>query len=392
MRFSSLVERIGGEGARAWDIHYRAVERSRRGEDVILLSVGDPDFATPSPIVEACVTGLRGGNTHYTDMTGQPALRAAIARRHAAGAGQAVSPEQVVVFSGAQNALFAAALCLLDRGDEVIAPDPIYVTYEAVIGASGANLVRVPLDRASGFHLDLDALAAAITPRTRAIMLNTPHNPTGVVLRQDEMEAVAALCRRHDLWLVSDEVYATLTYEQPHISPAKLPGMAERTIVVSSLSKSHAMTGWRVGWTIAPPDLVPHLANLALCMLYGLPGFVQDAAAVALSSEPDELAAMRHELRARRDLVCARLAQIPGVECLRPEGAMFVMLDIRETGLSAQDFAERLLDEHAVSVLPADAFGPTARGHVRIGLVVDRDRLSTACDRIAALAGSLAVG
>lgn len=386
MRLSSLVGRIGGEGAAAWDVHIRAAERVRRGEDVILLSIGDPDFDTPPAIVDAAIESLRSGNTHYIDVAGEQPLREAIARRHETTTGLETKAEQVVVFAGAQNALFAAALCLLDRGDEVICPDPMYVTYEAVVGASGADLVRVPLSREDEFHLNTEALARAVTPRTRAILLNTPHNPTGVVLRRDELEAVAELCRRHDLWLISDEVYASLTFEREHVSPCSLTGMAGRTVTVSSLSKSHAMTGWRVGWTVSPPELVPHLSNTALCMLYGGPGFIHDAATVALGRELGEIQRMKAELRARRDLVCEALANLPGLECLRPEGAMFVMLDIRGTGLSAHDFATGLLDRHAISVLPADAFGPTARGHVRIGLTVDRGRLAEACARIARFA------
>ncbi len=383
MRFSSFVERIGGEGSRAWEIHVRAVRRRRQGENVLLLSIGDPDFDTPPAIVDACVESLRAGNTHYTGIVGEPRLRTAVARRCSAMTGLAIEPDQVVIFSGAQNALFAASLCLLDRGDEVICPEPMYVTYEAVIGASGATMVKVPLVRETGFHLDPAAIAAAVTDRTRAILLNTPHNPTGAVYTRDELEAVAGLCRRQDLWLISDEVYATLTFERQHVSPASLPGMADRTVIVSSLSKSHAMTGWRIGWAVAPAALVPHLANLTLCMLYGGPGFIQEAAAEALEAEPPELSEMREELRRRRDRVCTLLSGLPGIECLRPEGAMFVMIDIRRTGISAHEFAAGLLDRHDVAVLPADAFGETARGHLRLSLAVDQAQLEIACERIA---------
>ncbi len=392
MRFSSLVDRIGGEGAAAWDIHVRALERRRQGDDIILLSVGDPDFATPAAIVEAGIASLRDGNTHYTAIAGEPALRRAIARRHAALTGSDTAAERVIVFAGAQNALFAAALCLLDADGEVIAPEPMYVTYEAVVGATGARLVRVPLLRERAFHPDLEALAAAVTPRTRAMLLNTPHNPTGVVLSADELQAIADICQRHDLWLISDEVYATLTYERAHVSPGGLPGMADRTVTVSSLSKSHAMTGWRVGWAVAPPALVPHLRNLALCMLYGGPGFIQEAAVEAIEREPAEVAAMREEFRARRDLMCERLADLPGLECLRSEGAMFVMLDVRGTGLSAHEYAAQLLERQGVSVLPGDAFGPSARGHVRVGLTVERARLAEACARIADFTMEIAAG
>ncbi len=382
MRYSSLTERISGEGARAWEIHNRAMKRVRSGDDVILLSIGDPDFDTPPSIVDSCAASLRAGNTHYTAVSGEPALRAAIARQQTAITGAACTPDQVVVFHGAQNALFSTAICLLDRDDEVIVPEPMYVTYEAVVGASGARMVRVPCPREADFHPDLAALAAAVTPRTRAIMLNTPNNPTGTMLRLEELEAIADLCRRHDLWLISDEVYATLTFERDHVSPSALPGMADRTVTVNSLSKSHAMTGWRVGWTVSPPELTVHLGNLALCMHYGCPGFIQDAAAAALDDEPAEVAAMKTELRARRDLVCNRLTGIAGLECLTPDAGMFVMLDVRGTGITTFDFASGLLESHAVSLLPADAFGASARGHLRIGLCSGRELLAEACGRI----------
>jgi arginine:pyruvate transaminase len=383
MRFSSLTGRIGGEGARAWEIHIRAVQRRRRGEDVILLSIGDPDFETPPSIVDRCVDSLRAGNTHYTAISGEPALRAAIALYHGSISGSPCNPDQVVVFHGAQNALYSAAVCLFDHCDEVIVPEPMYVTYEAVVGVAGAHMIRTPCPREAGFHPDLDALAAAVTPRTRAILLNTPNNPTGTVLRADELMVVADLCRNHDLWLISDEVYAGLTFERDHVSPCALPGMAERTVTINSLSKSHAMTGWRVGWTVSPPELTPHLGNLALCMHYGCPGFIQDAAAAALSEAPVEIDSMKTELRARRDLVCGRLDGVNGLKCLKPDAGMFVMLDVRATGIPAFEFASGLLDSYAVALLPADAFGPSAHGHLRIGLCSGQDVLVKACDRIA---------
>ncbi len=389
MRYSSRVEKIGGEGAQAWDIHSRAVERIRQGDDIILLSIGDPDFDTPPAIVDSAIAGLRGGNTHYNDVIGDPPLRQAIARQHAVLTGLETTMDQVAVFSGAQNALFAAALCLLDDGDEVIAPEPMYVTYQALVGASGACLVPVPSSRDNAFHFDPKAIEAALGDKTRAILLNTPNNPTGAVLTRRELEAVAEICRAHDLWLISDEVYASLTFEADHISPCSLPGMAERTVTVSSLSKSHAMTGWRVGWTVSPVDLVRHFENLALCMLYGGPGFVHDGAVAALTKDIAEVAEMKTEIRARRDLVCSLLANLPGLECLRPDAGMFVMIDIRASSLSAFDFASRLLDEQAVSVLPADAFGPSAEGHLRLGLCTKQDRLRFACERISAFAVSI---
>lgn len=389
MRYAHLVERIAGKGSKAWDVHNRARKLAGRGRDVLELSIGDPDFPTPAAVVEAAVTSLRRGRTHYTPIVGEAPLREAIAARQRRLTGQVLEPSQVVVLAGAQCALFCAMVCLAEAGDEVIVFEPMYTTYEAVVGASGATMVLVPLDGERGFHLDLDKLAAAITPRTRVVLLNTPHNPTGAVLRGDEVEAVAALCRRHDLWLVSDEVYGTLTYDVPHVSPAVLPGMAERTVVVDSLSKSHAMTGWRIGWAIGPEALPCHIGNLALAVLYGLPPFVQDAAVTALTNELAELEEMRATFRARRGFVVERINRMQLLRCRSPEGSIFVMIDVRPTGLDAVAFANRLLEATGVALLPGEGFGPSAEGYVRLSFGVPSETLAEACDRIESFVGTL---
>ncbi|MBW0235995.1 pyridoxal phosphate-dependent aminotransferase [Pseudomonas sp. D1HM] len=389
MRFSDLTQRIAGDGAAAWDIHYRAIALQEQGHDILLLSVGDPDFDTPAPIVQAAIDSLLTGNTHYAEVRGKRALRESIARRHQQRSGQQVNADHVVVLSGAQCALFSVVQCVLNPGDEVIVAEPMYVTYEAVFGACGAVVIPVPVRSENGFRVLPEDVAARITPRTRALALNSPHNPSGASLSRSTWEALAELCIAHDLWLISDEVYSELLFEGEHISPASLPGMAQRTATLNSLSKSHAMTGWRVGWVVAPQALAGHLENLALCMLYGSPDFIQDAAVVALEAELPELEAMRQAYRQRRDLVCESLSACPGLRALRPDGGMFVMVDIRETGLSAQAFADRLLDRHGVSVLAGEAFGPSAAGHIRLGLVLGAAQLRDACQRIARCAHEL---
>lgn len=389
-RFASRVDGLGGAEAAAWDIHGEAVRRRMAGEDIILLSVGDPDMPTSPAIVSAAKDSLDRGRTHYGRVVGEDGLRQGIARHHARLTGHEIDPGRVVVLAGAQSALFTACQCLLEPGDEVLVPEPMYVTYPATVAATGARIVRVPLLAERGFHLDLDALAGAVTERTRAVLVNSPHNPTGAVMTRHEVETVAELCRRHDLWLISDEVYASLLFEGEHVAPATLPDMDARTVTVSSLSKSHAMTGWRVGWLIGPPDLVDHAAHLALCMLYGSPPFIQDAATVALGADAEAADRLRERFRRRRDAVCRRLAGLPGLSCTRPKGGMFVMLDVRRTGLAAQEFAARLLDEEGVSVLSGDAFGGAAAGHVRVSLTAPDERLAEACNRIGRLAFRLA--
>ena len=286
VRYAPLTERIRGTGADAWAVHDLAMARRARGEDVIVLSIGESDIDTPAAIVDEGVRALRAGHTRYAPMAGAEELRAAIAAHVGALAQTELAPGRVVFFPGAQAALFAVCQCILGPGDEVIVPEPTYVTYEAVIGTTGASIVHVPLPPERGFHIDPADVARAITPRTRAVLLTSPHNPTGAVMTRDELEAIGELCRAHDLWLVADEVYAELTYDVPHTSVLSLAGLGDRVVSISSLSKSHSMTGWRAGWAIGPAELAEHLTYLTLAMLYGSPGFVQDAALVALTA-PD---------------------------------------------------------------------------------------------------------
>ena len=388
MRHSALTRRLDVESARVWDIHYLARERREAGEDVILLTVGDPDFETPPAIVDEAERSLRRGRTRYGPTAGEPPLRDAIARHHQRTAGQPVGAGNVVVFAGAQSALFACVLCLADAGDEIAVFEPRYVTYDGVIETPGAVRVDVPLAAPQGFRFDPDALGRAVTRRTRAVLLNTPHNPTGIVASREELEAIAAIAKRHDLWVVSDEVYASLTYDAAHVSIASLPGMAERTVTINSMSKSHAMQGWRLGWAVGPEPFARHLTHVILSMVFGTPPFTQDAALFGLTHELAEVRAMERAYRARRDLLCARINDCPGLSCPWPQGGMYAMVDVRGTGRSDEDFAWGLLESEGVSVLPAATFGESAVGHVRVSLTAPASVLGEACDRIARYARS----
>ena len=382
MRFSSLVERINGPGAQAWDIHSAAVAAHAAGGDVIFASVGDPDMATPAPITARAVAALEAGDTHYSDVTGRPALRDAIARRLVADGGPPCGPDNVVVVAGAQNGLFAASLCLLEAGDELIVLEPAYVTYEATFALTGARLVRVGMNVESGFRPDARAIAAAVTPRTRAILFANPNNPTGVVMTAEELRAIADVAIEHDLWVIVDEVYASLTFERPHVSLAALPGMAARTVTVGSLSKSHAMTGWRIGWVVGPRALIEHLDRLALNMLYGIPGFVQEAALTAFGDYGAVTQAMRALYRGRRDRVVAGLADVPGLAVLVPEAGMFVLLDTRGVAQTPIDLAWAIFRETGVSLLDASAFGAVAHGFLRMSFALGDAALDEACRRL----------
>jgi arginine:pyruvate transaminase len=384
MRYAPFVQRVAGEGAEAWNIHMAAEARVAKGEDILVLTIGDSDFPTPTSVAEAAKAAIDAGRTKYMAMQGEPALRRIIAARHERLTGVPTRPGQVVVTPGAQTALLGAGLCLYGTGDEVIAPEPMYATYPATLRAGGASLVTVPSPPETGFHPNPDAIAAAVTERTRAIVLTTPNNPTGAVFSREELEAITEICLRHDLWVISDEVYETLCYGRPHVCPASLPGMAERTVVLGSLSKSHAMAGWRLGWTIAPGDLPLHICRFAMCNTFGVPGFVQDAAIEALTSLPDAIPEMHAAYQDRAARLVARLDQVPGLTCRHPEGGMFAMIDIRALGISAYAFAESLLSERNVAVLPADGFGPSAAGHIRVNLGTPDAVFDEALTRIAA--------
>ena len=389
MRFSPFVDRVAGKGAAAWAIHHEALHRRDDGHDVILLTVGDPDQHPAAALIDATVDSLRRHHTGYSGIAGTAALRAAVAARIARRTGTPCAAENVTIVPGAQAGLYCALQCLAGPGDEVVVPEPMYATYEAVVGAAGARLVNVPLPSERGFHPDLAALAAAVTPRTRVVWINSPHNPSGAVFTRAELETVADLCRRHDLWLVSDEVYEDFVFAGEHVSPRSLPGMAERTVVVSSLSKSHAVPGFRLGWIVGPPALSHHLFNVLLCMTYGGPGFIQDGALAALTRELPEAAALHADYRRRARMLGDLLADAPSCRVTRPEGGMFVLLDVRGTGLGSEAFARMLLAREDVAVLPCDGFGPSAVGHLRISLTAADARLAEAGNRIVRFARQL---
>jgi aspartate/methionine/tyrosine aminotransferase len=378
MKFSPFVKRISGEGADAWLTHYAALAARDRGEDVIILSVGDPDLETPPAVVAKAIERLQAGDTHYCPASGRRSVREAIAASHTKRTGQSTDAENVVYLSGAQNALFVASMCVAGPGDEIISFDPMYPTYPATLEASGARMVRAPTS--GNFRPDLTALTSLVTERTRAIVWATPNNPSGVILDESELATIGKLAERHDLWLICDEVYAGLAPDG-HI-PGLATQMPDRVISLGSLSKSHAMTGWRAGWLVGPRELAVHAESLVMCMLFGLPGFIQEAVVTALSIAPDAERRIRDYCDVRRARMVAALTGIPRIRTVVPEAGMFMLVDVRGTGLSGYEFMQALYESQRVSVLDGAAFGRETAGFVRVCFATDPASIDAGCERI----------
>ncbi len=378
MKYSSLVERVAGEGADAWAVHYAARAAQERGEDVVLLSIGDPDLGTPAPVLERAIECLRGGDTHYTPAAGRRPLREAIAAAHRARTGQPVEAEQAIFLAGTQNALFAAAMCLAGPGDEVLALEPLYPTYPTTLQASGARLVRVPAT--ADFRVDLAALEARITPRSRALFFATPNNPSGAIMSAAELRGIGELARRHSLWVVVDEVYAGLGPDGR--VPSLAASLPEQVVTLGSLSKSHAMPGWRAGWLVGPRPLVAHVESFAMCMLFGLPGFIQEAALAAFGVAEGAERRIRDLCAARRDFLLAQLRGTPRIRCATPDAGMFLLVDVRATGLTGREFMHALYAAERLSVLDGGAFGADTAGYVRLCYADEEAVLAEAAARL----------
>lgn len=382
MNYSPFVEQIKSQGGEAWDIHFQALDASRAGEDVIVLSIGDPDFKTPDVICDSAVAALKEGDTHYMDTKGSVELRTKIAEHFNRSTQYPISIDNVIVLPGTQNGLYCAAACLLEAGDEVLVLDPAYLTYEATLKSSGATVIPVLTEADEYFKLDPIALRNAVTNKTKAIFFANPNNPTGRVMEIDELEAIASIAKEFDLWVISDEVYSALSFGKECISIRELEGMSERTIVLSSLSKSHAMTGWRAGWMIANPTMIDHMDPLVLNMLYGVPGFIQQAAVTALEHADEITTQMLDVYKKRCSVVKSGLANCPKVKLVEPDAGMFMLLDIRELEVSTEQFTWALFEHEKVSTLDAAAFGDSAAGFIRLSFTLTEERLEEACIRI----------
>ncbi len=386
MELSRRIRGIVAGGDDGWSVHYRGQALRAAGEPVVLLTVGDHDILTDASILGAMKAAMDAGKLGYSAGMGILPLRDAIAARVTARREVAAARENVIVTPGGQAAIFAAMTAVLDPGQSCVVLDPHYATFAQTVRAAGGRPIVVPTPADQGFQPDAALIEAALVPDTRAILVNTPNNPTGAVYTAERLAAVADLCRRHDLWAISDELYEGQVHEGRHVSLRDLPGMAERTMVIGSMSKSHAMTGSRIGWLVGPAEAVTRLGDLATTTTYGVPPFIQDAALHALTGgeaiEAD--IAARYARRARAAVEAVGNGR--GVRAVRPQGGMYLMLDIRETGLSGNEFAGRLLEAEKIAAMPGESFGSAAAGHLRIALTVPEAELREALGRIARFA------
>jgi arginine:pyruvate transaminase len=391
MNYAKITERLQGLGSDKWAVHIEGKEREVRGEKLIFLSIGEPDAAVPKAIIDVADRQMRAGRTRYSNGRGEPQILRTLSSMYSNRTGRHVSPRQFLFLPGTQTALYVAFIGVIDIGDEVLLPDPYYATYEGVIAAAGGVPVPVRADPDQGFHLSADDLERKIGPKTRALLLNTPGNPTGTVFTADEVAKIGALCRKHDLWIVSDEVYATLTYGNTvFVSPFDDKALEERTIVVSSVSKSHAMPGFRCGWIAASEEFCDRILPLSETILFGSQPFLEDATAFALENHFPEVDAMKVSYERRARTLLAGLNGSKTISARMPEGGMFVMVDVRKTGLSGDEFARRLLAEEAVVTMPGESFGLGGAGYLRIALTVDEKEIAEAAKRITRLAERVA--
>lgn len=383
---SKRIAGISESDFEGWEVFVEALKQQREGKDIIMVCIGDHDFPTPAGSVEACKKALDDGHHNYSEIQGQPDLLDAIAKISSHACGMEVLPSEVVAVPGGQAALYAAMQAVTDPGDDTIVVSPHYVTYPSTVRAAGGTFTLVEALPENGFEPKASDIEAAITGRTRAVMINSPNNPTCAIYSRETLEAIADVCIRHDLWLISDEVYWSLS-NGTHICPRALPDMKDRTIVVQSMSKSHGMTGWRIGWLIASPQMCNYLTQHNLVSTYGMNDFISRAATVALNEEIG-VAEIAETYRKRGEAFVTELRGVNGFRILNEPGSMYFMADIREIASDAQKFAFGLLNEEQVAIMPGDSFGPSAAGHIRISLCQPEDRLNEAARRIRRFASS----
>ncbi|HLY20170.1 MAG TPA: pyridoxal phosphate-dependent aminotransferase [Bryobacteraceae bacterium] len=380
MKLAERMNHIGVESA--FDVLVRARALEAKGRSIIHLEIGEPDFPTPPHIVEAAKRALDEGWTHYGPTQGFPELREAIADDVSRRRGIRVGPEHVSVVPGGKPIIFFPMLALLEPGDEVIYPNPGFPIYESMIRYLGARPVPIPLVENRGFSFDLNQLKDKLTHRTKMLVLNSPQNPTGGVIPEEDMRAIADLVRDRDLIVLADEIYSQIYYGDEPVSITRYPGMLEKTIILDGFSKTYAMTGWRMGYGVMPTWLVDAVTKLMVNSVSCVASFAQRAGIAALRGPQDAVGAMVSEFRRRRDAICAGLNRIPGFRCALPGGAFYAFANVRDTGIPSKELADLLLEEAGVAGLNGGAFGDYGDGYIRFSYANSLENLMEAVARI----------
>jgi len=380
MRLAERMSRLGTETA--FDVLARAKQLEAEGRPIIHLEIGEPDFDTPQHIIDAACEALNSGWTHYGPSAGDPEFRAAIAEHIQQSRGFPVDPDEVIVVPGAKPIIYWGITALVDHGDEVIYPNPGYPIYESMINFCGGKPVPIALREEIEFRLDPEELANLVTDKTRMIILNSPQNPTGGILTQEDLEAIAEIAIENDLIVMSDEAYETIIYEGEHHSIAAVDGMKERTILLDCFSKSVAMTGWRLGYGVMNKELAAQIAKLQTNCTSCTTSFVQRAGIAALQGPLEPSLQMVEQFKQRRDVIVDGLNAIPGISCLRPHGAFYVFPNVTGTGIDCRELADMILEEASVAVLSGTAFGQYGEGHLRLSYANSVENINEAVDRI----------
>lgn len=380
LRLADRMARLGTETA--FEVAARARALEAQGRPIIHLEIGEPDFDTPTHVRQEAQRALDEGYTHYSNSTGILELREAIAEYAGRSRGLKFDPANVIVTPGAKPIMFYAIMALVEEGEEVIYPNPGFPIYESMINFLGGTAVPLQLSERNDFRIDLDELERKVSDKTRLIIFNSPHNPTGGVLTRDDLKAIAEFAVKHDIMVLADEIYSEIVYEGEHHTILSFPGMEERTILLDGFSKTFAMTGWRLGYGIFPPEMVPHVSRLIINSVSCTSTFSQRAAIAALNGPREEVDAMLKAFGERRELVYDGLNRIPGLRCNHPAGAFYAFPNITDTGMQSRAYADYLLTEADVAVLPGTSFGAYGEGYIRISFANSADNLREALRRI----------
>ncbi len=381
IQLASRQANLGTETA--FETLAKAKELERQGRSIVHLEIGEPDFDTPEHIRDAAKQALDDGFTHYGASAGQLELREAIAKHQSERQGYDVSPDSVIVTPGGKPVMYFTIMALIEEGTEAIYPNPGFPIYESMINYMGGKAVPMQLNEETGYNADIDKLRSLITPRTKLLIVNSPNNPCGSVIPESDLEEIAKMAVENDLVLLADEIYKDMYYgDQEHVSITKFPGMRERTVILDGFSKSYAMTGWRLGYGVFPDFLVEPVTRLMTNSVSCTSVFSQMAAIAALEGPQDSVGEMMEEFTKRRDLVVEGLNSLPGITCPTPKGAFYAFPNIRGTGMSSREFADKALNEAGVALLAGTAFGEYGDGYIRISFANSQENLKEAIERL----------